>query len=1277
MKALNRKTVLSNPVFLASAVALALTAGKSEAQEFIEGGTTVRVPGDRPSPWTIGSDLQIGRIGNGELIIENDGDVENAEARIGFAGGALGTVTVTGAGSTWTNSGRVFVGQGAGAGSLTIENGGIVSSAGGQLGAGVLAAGGPTSTVLVTGIGSAWINSSTLTVSAGAGSGILRIEAGASVSNAGAVVGSRSGNAGTVIVDGTGSSWTNAGTLILGAGDLDGGDGTLTITNGATVGSSDAWIAQGFNAVGVATVSGPGSRWDLSGNLDLGNRTGSDGALIIADGGVVASVDGTVAVNSGGTADVDINGTGSHWELAGALRVGSVGGIGTVDIADGGTVHSAIGNVGLNSRVSVSGSGSSWLADGALNVASGQLDVTDGAEVSSASSIITGTIGVATVRGAGSRWSASTAFSLQNNASLNLLEEGEVEIGGGSGVLDMATALGSRGTLNIGAGAVAGNLNAGTIRFGLGAGTVNFNHSSTDYLFAPTIEGAGTLNFQAGATRVSADSSGFTGAATVFNGARLSVDGALGGALAVQSGGTLAGTGSAGATTVETGGTLVGQQGQVLSFDSLTLAAGANVDVALGAPAADALFDVAGDLTLDGTLNVTDLGGFGAGVYRIFDYSGSLTDNGFELGTLPGGVGRGDLSVQTSVVQEVNLINATPGVLLNFWDGPLGDANDVIDGGDGIWDAGNKNWTDADGSINAGWNSEFAIFQGTPGTVSIDTSLGDIVVTGMQFATSGYTIDGDVLQLIEADTIIRVGDGTAAGSNTIATIASELSGPGRLVKTDFGTLILSGDSSARTAAAAIAGGTLRVTGSLGGALAVQSGGRLEGTGTVGATSLNAGGVIAPGSGGDSLGTLTIAGDFVGAGGSLQFGTALGDDASPTDRLVITGNTSGQAAVQVTNLGGSGAVTENGIRLIQVDGQSEAQFVLSGRAVAGAYEYFLFQGSVAAPSDGDWYLRSETDDTGPPVPVLRPEPGGYLANQAAAMGMFQLSLHDRLGHPGLQQGEHRFGAWVRTRRNQDDYNVHSDQLDVSSDISLLQLGVDLFGFGSGGRVGVMLAGGKAQSHVASEITDFTAKGKVEGTAAGVYASWFADPEGGSGFYADGWLQYGKFRNSVHGTGLAEERYDTHAWISSVEGGYTWRAVDSDRLALFVEPQLQAIYTDYRAVNHVESGHTVVRTEQTGDLSTRLGVRIYGHDTGSGDRRVQPFAEVNWWRQSNRNAMSFDAERVSDNVPQNRYEIKLGAQAQLGSGWAGWADVGAQAGAGEYRRIAGQIGLKYVW
>ena len=49
------------------------------------------------------------------------------------------------------------------------------------------------------------------------------------------------------------------------------------------------------------------------------------------------------------------------------------------------------------------------------------------------------------------------------------------------------------------------------------------------------------------------------------------------------------------------------------------------------------LISVTGNLTLNGTLDLTALSGFGAGTYRLFNYTGSLTNNGVQVGAVPGG----------------------------------------------------------------------------------------------------------------------------------------------------------------------------------------------------------------------------------------------------------------------------------------------------------------------------------------------------------------------------------------------------------------------------------------------------------------------------------------------------------------------------------------------------------------------------------------------------------------------------------------------------------------
>ncbi len=87
---------------------------------------------------------------------------------------------------------------------------------------------------------------------------------------------------------------------------------------------------------------------------------------------------------------------------------------------------------------------------------------------------------------------------------------------------------------------------------------------------------------------------------------------------------------------------------------------------------------------------------------------------------------------------------------------------------------------------------------------------GNVLASGLQFASDGYVVTGDALTLTGAQAIIQVGDGSVAGMGYTATIDVALAGSAGLAKTDAGTLVLTGTNS-YTGGTAINGGTLRIS----------------------------------------------------------------------------------------------------------------------------------------------------------------------------------------------------------------------------------------------------------------------------------------------------------------------------------------------------------------------------------------------------------------------------------------------------------------------------------
>lgn len=449
-------------------------------------------------------------------------------------------------------------------------------------------------------------------------------------------------------------------------------------------------------------------------------------------------------------------------------------------------------------------------------------------------------------------------------------------------------------------------------------------------------------------------------------------------------------------------------------------------------------------------------------------------------------------------------------------------------------------------------------------------------------------------------------------------------------------------------------------------------------------------------------TVTVDGDFHADDGLLVMNTALGDDSAPTDRLHVRGDTSGTARIAVNNIGGHGALTNDGIQLVQVDGVSAGRYQLQGRAVGGAYEYFLHQGGRSDPADGDWYLRSQLPvapidecaanpqnpaciDPLVPTPVQRPEAGAYLANQAAAVGMFDLTLHERVGEPNLierqKTRDQMGGAWARVTSDHTRSGI-DEQLGRQGRQHLLQVGADLTRWGRNDRgvAGVMVGTGEATEQVLSRVTGYAAQGRVKGRAAGVYGTWLPDAADDGGLYLDSWAQLARFSNTTQGDALQPERYDSRSTSASVEAGYAFNVHRGSASAMYLEPQAQVIWSDYRmdGGHHAEANGTDVRVANAGGVRTRLGVRLYGHTALEGVNRVQPFAAVNWMRShGGANAVWLDDVALEGAAPRDVYEVKGGAQLQLGHGLTAWGELSIGRGAQNYRNYGALMGIKYAW
>jgi alpha-L-fucosidase 2 len=177
-------------------------------------------------------------------------------------------------------------------------------------------------------------------------------------------------------------------------------------------------------------------------------------------------------------------------------------------------------------------------------------------------------------------------------------------------------------------------------------GTMTFDVADGAAAVDVNLQGGFGGDFGGGTTHLVKDGPGlmqiaaaaaYTGATTVSNGTLL-VAGSLGNtAVTVDPAGTLGGAGTIRGPVTVNGALAPGSSvGTLTISNNLALAAGAELTVELGTNSDSVR--VAGNLTLGGSLDIADAGGFGTGVYTLVSYAGVLTDNGLVIGAVPGSV---------------------------------------------------------------------------------------------------------------------------------------------------------------------------------------------------------------------------------------------------------------------------------------------------------------------------------------------------------------------------------------------------------------------------------------------------------------------------------------------------------------------------------------------------------------------------------------------------------------------------------------------------------------
>ena len=386
------------------------------------------------------------------------------------------------------------------------------------------------------------------------------------------------------------------------------------------------------------------------------------------------------------------------------------------------------------------------------------------------------------------------------------------------------------------------------------------------------------------------------------------------------------------------------------------------------------------------------------------------------------------------------------------------------------------------------------------------------------------------------------------------------------------------------------------------------------------------------------GPRTAAGDYAGNGGTLAIESVLGDDSSATSRLVVNGTTSGNTQINVTNRGGLGGLTVEGIKIIDVAGASNGTFALNGdyvfsgeqAVIAGAYGYRLYQGGVSSPTDGDWYLRSALVDPVDPIDPEVPNPPlyqpgvpiyeAYGANLQALNGL--PTLQQRVGNRSWAAGAkpEGGGAWGRMDGTPSRANaaISTSGADQKLNSWKIQLGADhvLTGSEKGERLvaGVTAYYGGSNSHVRSIFGNGLLK--TDGYGVGATLSWY----GLQGFYIDSQAQFSWYRSDLDSNilGKLARNNDGSGEAFSVEAGK--RTPVGGKLSL--TPQFQMVYSNVRFDRFTDPAQAIIAADKGDSLKTRGGVSIdHQSDWEGGHTHIYGLINLNYeWLDGTRTSVS---------------------------------------------------------
>ncbi|WP_219993957.1 autotransporter family protein [Limnobaculum xujianqingii] len=357
----------------------------------------------------------------------------------------------------------------------------------------------------------------------------------------------------------------------------------------------------------------------------------------------------------------------------------------------------------------------------------------------------------------------------------------------------------------------------------------------------------------------------------------------------------------------------------------------------------------------------------------------------------------------------------------------------------------------------------------------------------------------------------------------------------------------------------------------------------------------------------TTGSLSGSGDF-------YIHTELNEGGASTnsDQIHVTGDAEGNHRLFVTGYGNGAYTVDDGIKVVQIDGNSTSQFTLgNGSYVSmGAFDYYLYEGDVAGVDANDWYLRNvaptpvdptvPVDPTNPVTPTPTPQdtaksyrqevPGYIAAPYVNMLYGYQTigTLHERMGDTQQFARGSDNKTWGRFGGSH--LESKSGRFNYDVDTMFAQFGRDIYQ--STTEAGTSVTGGLTvtlgQEHTKAKDKGRTAAGESINTGdittnaysiGGYYTRYAQD-----GGYIDAVTQFTYYDNSYNSRYDADQK--SYGAIVSLEAGKPFGVTENWK----IEPQGQIAYQYLTSENFSDEISDIKGDDYNGGLA-RAGIRFF--------------------------------------------------------------------------------------